>query len=130
MIALPVGRQLAHRPLARSVSTPRIPDCSPSGVPHRSAPVSPATLTAPQRSRDLPAAATARQRDGRGARGAEPESSEPRVRREPAIGSAPCAAPPILGPLSRPPSHREPTLAGVTAPPPKRAIGESAAQVD
>lgn len=119
----------APPPRARSVSTPRIPDCSPSGVPHGSAPVPVLPRyrlhSAAGQRRDLPVAATARQCGGRGARGAEPESSEPRARREPAIGSAPCAAPPILGSLSRPPSHRAPTLAGVTAPPPKERWGRA-----
>lgn len=81
VMSLPVDRQLGHRPpRARSVSTPRIPDCSPSGVPTGSVPfpVLPRYRlhkTAGQR-RDSPAAATARQCGGRGAREAEPESPE------------------------------------------------------
>lgn len=126
----------APPPRARSASTRRIPDSSPSGLPHDSAPVPVLPRyrlhSAAGQRRDLPAAATARQCGGTGARGAEPESSDPRARPEPAIGSAPCAAPLILGPISRLPSHRTPTLASVTAPPPKERWGGGvgAAQVE
>lgn len=131
VMSLPVDRQLGHRPpRARSVSTPRIPDCSPSGVPP------PPPAQCPSQSchvtgstKQQGSAETRRRRRLRGsaAGGARERRSRkarsPRARREPTIGSAPCAAPPILGLLSRPPSHRAPTLAGVIAPPPKERWG-------
>ncbi|KAF7465688.1 Hypothetical predicted protein [Marmota monax] len=102
---------------------PGIPDCLPWGGLLDSAPahVPPRYrfLSEAGQHRDLPAVATARQWAGRGARGAGPESWPRPARRQLAIGSAPCAEPQVRGAASRPPSHRAPTLAGVTVSPPK-----------
>lgn len=123
----------APSPRARSVSTPRIPDCSPSGVPHRSAPVSPATLPAPQRSRaelglagggDCEAARReGRARGGAGKLGAASAAGASDWER--ALRRAADSRPPQ--PAAEPSRAHSGRRDCSTA---ERAMGESAAQVD
>lgn len=88
------------------------------GVPHGSAHV---PVPLPHRLLSAGTCRRRRQGGGRGARGGAAQLGVPSAaragEREPAQPSP--ARPGAPGPASRPPSHRAPTLAGVTAPPPR-----------
>lgn len=128
-LSLPAGRQPGHCPLAPgAASTIWIPNCLHSGVLLRSTPV----LVSP-RHRLLSSAGTCQpprlriSGAGGAARGGVVKLGAPSAAGakdwERALRRAA-----IRGPASRPPSHRAPTLAGVTVPPPRERWGETVAQ--
>lgn len=110
----PASRQHGHRPLAPgAASTAGIPDCSPPGSPTTT------TQRPSQPRRVIGSTAlglTGGSDGGRGAHGAGLKARSLECGGSQRLGTRPA---PRRGPASRPPSYRAPTLAGVTAPPPK-----------